>query len=322
LRQAYRCGPLEIWVEADTTVLREKVAGQLHLFNVPWRGPLTSIGLEVRESDEALASCAGNYLVCARMRVDANGSTLRAACPSGAWCEQFADGVSWRIRVPRRAADIWTLTDIESLLSLVLTTGWRALGWVPVHSGTVVKAGRCAILCAESGGGKTSLTAAMIRKGFCTLGDDKLLLRIGDDGAPELRALVHTFNLHPKTREWFPEVGDLERLPTYSEWTEKRKVHPEAIWPGRTLTGARPTHLLQLVRREEPGGVAIRPLTQSEVVSILLHQTVVPNERLTASRILAAIVTTARALRGFRVEIGTDAYREEGCLAPVEAAMS
>ncbi len=322
MRDPYRCGPLEVWVEADGALLREKVASQLHLFNVPWSEPRTSIDLDVRESDEAVATREGNYLVCARMRVDVNGSVLVAACPSGACCEQSADGRSWHMRVPRRPADIWTLTDIESLLSLVLTTGWRALGWVPVHSGTIVKDGHCAILCAESGGGKTSLTAAMIRRGFCTLGDDKLLLRIGDDGAPELRALVHTFNLHPKTREWFPEVGDLERLPTYSEWTEKRKVHPEAIWPGRTLTHARPTHLLQLARREEASGIAIGPLSQSEVVSILLHQTVVPSERETAGRILAAVVTTARSLRGFRVEIGENAYREEGCLEPVEAAMS
>ena len=80
--------------------------------------------------------------------------------------------------VPRSSSDPWVLTDIESLLSLVLTEGWRAEGWIPLHAAAVVRFDTCALICAESGGGKTSLTAALVREGWQTLGDDKLLLRI------------------------------------------------------------------------------------------------------------------------------------------------
>ena len=242
--------------------------------------------------------------------------------------------------VPRASSDPWVLTDIESLLSLVLTEGWRETGWIPLHSAAVVINDTCALICTESGGGKTSLTAALVRRGWRTLGDDKLLLRIRDNGASELRGLVHTFNLHPRTRSWFPEVGDLECLPTYSDWTEKRKVHPESIWPGSTITKASPTVMFHLVGRSNRGPVqrngvpivdplnpqnrflSLEPIDAASVLSILLHQTVVPSHAPTARPILATIATTARSIAGFRVEIAEDAYLNSECLSPLESVIT
>jgi hypothetical protein len=315
----YTCGPLEIVVAAATNTLRAKIADTLELYNVDWPEPLAQWHLEIGESDTISPLGAGEYLLCARMNVELAGSQLLATCPSGAQAVCDRNARRWTILVPRASTDPWVLTDLESLLSLVLTEGWRDAGWIPLHSGAVILNDICALICAESGGGKTSLTAALVRRGWQTLGDDKLLLRIGDDGAPELRALVHTFNLHPRTRTWFPEVGNLEQLPTYSDWTEKRKVNPETIWPGSTTTEATPSVLFHLSGRSEN---RVAPLSAASVLSILLHQTVIPSHAPTARQILATIANAAPHLAGFRVEIAEDAYLNPECLSPLESALA
>jgi len=291
----YKCGPLEILVAAETETLRRKIADTLDLYNVEWTEPLTQWQIDIGESDNAIQIGPGEYLQCARMHVEISGDQLLATCPSGAQAACDPHTRRWTMLVPRASNDPWVLTDIESLLSLVLTEGWREAGWVPLHAAAVVRNDTCALICAESGGGKTSLTAALVRQGWQTLGDDKLLLRIGADGAPELRGLVHTFNLHPRTRSWFPEVGDLERLPAYSDWTEKRKVHPETIWPGSTTNEAAPSVLLHLSTGTPNRKTTLTridcpsdpfhlsdPLSPASVLSILLHRTVVPSHAPTA----------------------------------------
>lgn len=320
--ERYTCGPLEILVAAETELLRAKIADVLDLYNVEWPEPLSRRQIEIRESDTTAASGNGDYLVCARMNVDFVGEELIATCPSGSQAVRDADGHRWTMLVPRGSSDPWVLTDIESLLSLVLTEGWRDEGWVPVHAATAILRDRCAIICAESGGGKTSLTAALIRRGWRTLGDDKLLLRIGEGGAPELHGLVHTFNLHPRTQSWFPEVGELEQLPVYSDWTEKRKVRPESIWPGCTLNSAVPAVLLHITRSNDESPLVIAPLEDESVLSILLHQTVVPTHASTARQILGTVARTARTLTGFRIDIGEDAYLDPEYLSLLETAIS
>jgi len=322
LPDRYTCGPLEIVVSAGNELLRNKIADQLELFNVRWEEPLRAIGLDAVASGPIGTPCAGTYLECARMSVDAEATRLVATSPSGSWCELSVERGEWRLGVPPGSTDPWILTDIESLLTLVLTVGWRRLGWVPLHVAGLVQGKRCAVICAESGGGKTSLTAALVRSGWQTLGDDKLLLRVGADGVPELRALVHTFNLHPQTRRWFPEVGDLEELPTYSEWTEKRKVRPETIWPGCTVDRGRPTHLLQIERDESISGVCVEEMPQCDLVGTLLRQTVIPTEVETAARILGTVAPVASSLTGIKVGIGEDAYADPDCLEPLLSALS
>ncbi len=312
----YRCGPLLVAVTSQSEKLGVKVAEQLGLFNVAWDVPPSPVAVDLEVAEPDGAEAKGDYLVCGRMRVDRDASAVRATCTSGLWATWTSDENRWRIGAPR-SDDAWILLDLEVLLTLVLTHAWRALGWVPLHAGAVVRDDCCALLCAESGGGKTSLTAAMIRAGWKTLGDDKLLLRTNDAGRPELRALVHTFNLHPKTRRWFPEVGDLERLPTYSLWTEKRKVDPEDIWPGTTVDRAMPTHLIQLLRRPEGTGLVADAMGPGETLSTLLHQTVIPNRPACAKPILREIARATRSLRGIRVAIGDDAFAQSDALEPL-----
>jgi hypothetical protein len=258
------------------------------------------------------------------MTVDrtADGFVATTVGGASARCRTGPDGDDWNVTVPPDAEAAGRLDELEDLLTLVLTTGWRRAGWVPVHAAAVARDGVAAVLCAPSGGGKSTLTAALLAAGWRAVGDDKLLLRTGDDGRPELAALLHTFNLHPRTSEWLPEVGDLEQLPVYSSWTEKRKVRAGDLWPDAVALAARPTHVVDLQRDDGVDGVHVAALATADVLPLLLRQTVVPTDRDVARTILSTLAATSRHVTGVRLRIGRDAYRDPAAAALVGAAIA
>lgn len=318
----YQCGPVEIRVATPTSLLRETIHANFNLYNVPWGEPEGTVELEVEETSAPCVMLSGNYLTAQRTNVDLIERGLAATSPSGACASYSAAENKWSLSVPPGPLEIWPMTDLEHLLSLIVTTAWRSLGWVPLHAGTITDGKSCAILCATSGGGKTTLTAAMIRRKWKTLGDDKLLLRKSNSGRMQLRALVHTFNLYPGTRKWFPEIGDIGALPHYSVWTDKRRVRITEIWPGKAVYEDSPTHLVHILQNGPSGGLTLSPLKDHEVLSILLRQTVIPTHRETAGQIFQTIAKTASGLRGIEAQIGQDAYRDPECLVPLELALS
>ncbi len=316
----FPCGPLSVSVACEIAPVRAKIAEQMRLFDLVWPGGHRPVSIAVAPAASRAPHVRGEYLRCGRMRVDEDGGALVAACPSGLWAEGDADSTAWTIYAPD-PTDPWVTLDLEVLLTLLLCEGWRQAGWTPVHGAAVVRGGRCALLCAESGGGKTTLTVAMIRAGWRTLGDDKLLLRLVA-GTPEVRGLAQSFNLHPNTRTWFPEVGDLAAVPRYSQWTEKRKVRSADLWPGATTqSAATPTHLAVIQRREEAEGLRAERLEPAETLSALLHQVVVPGGRRAARQILGVVAQTATSLRGLRVRVGENAYAAPSALHPLEEAL-
>jgi hypothetical protein len=315
------CGPLEIEASSDAPELHEKLHKELSLLDFGWPKASVRVQISLCAGPPPAFRCTGNYLEASRMKVDFDGEQWLASCDSGAWCQSVVGSSRWRVVAPLSGSglDEWTQTDIERILSLILTTEWRQLFWVPIHAGAVSDGKSCAVLCAESGGGKSSLTAAFLHRGWQTLGDDKLLLQI-EDGRPVTHALARTFNLHPDSAGWFPEVteciGDIRRFPQYSSWTEKRKVPIEKIWPGQTRASATPTHLIRVTRTDRPG-VSLKDMDSGLVLATLLRQTVIPNDAGTARWILSTVAGTASTLKGLELSVGPDAYQEADVLDEV-----
>jgi hypothetical protein len=319
----YLCGPLRVTVEAGSTLLYDKVIETLRLYDRLWPAHDRTVEIQIGETPHVVAmQAAGTFLRCARILVDLAGDGMHATTVCGARSHSRRTGTTerWEINVPASMIASANLEDVEELVILALTAGWRSAGWVPVHAAAVTDGTRCAIICAPSGGGKSTLTAAFVRRGWRAIGDDKLLLRVAD-GRSAVAALQRTFNLHPSTSTWFPEVGDLERLPLYSTWTQKRKVKIESIWPEPAADGAHPTHLLRLSRAPQAGGIAFTPLTAGETLTTLLRQVAVPTDRSTAKRILSAVAPTAEHMRGFNVVVGENAYSQADALDALEAAL-
>jgi hypothetical protein len=319
---AFFCGPLAVTVDARSRVLYEKVLETLRLYDRRWATHDRNVAIRIVEGPSAGIPAAGTFLKCARIDVDLDESGLHATTIGGARSRMVRSGATerWELEIPPALIAQRNLEDVEELVILALTAGWRSAGWVPVHAAAVTDGERCAILCAPSGGGKSTLTAAFVRRGWRAIGDDKLLLRVVDGGS-QIAALQRTFNLHPRTSAWFPEVGDLERLPHYSTWTDKRKVKIESIWSSPAADVASPTHLLRVRRDPSSGPVRFTPLSSGDTLSTLLHQVAVPTHRATANAILAAAAPTARRMRGIDVIVGEDAYERPDAIEALEAAM-
>jgi hypothetical protein len=309
---------VSVALHAETPRLFERASAPLSLYNVAWPEPFHAVDVSVANTYETSEPAAGHFITCARMTVDSTQADLYASCHSGSTCHFRAEEQRWSIAIPHRHSDAQIREDLVDFLNLTLTESWRRLGWAPLHAASIVGEKNCALLCATAGGGKSTLTASMIRRGWRTLGDDKLLLRKNGDGTAVVAALLHNFNLHPRTRDWFPEVGDLTGLPPYSPWTEKRKVTIESIWPGSTSTSSRPTHLIEVARQPHIRGLRLSPLPHTRVLPLLMRQTVIPRHRARAEQVLATLAAAAASLQGWRIEIGDDAYQRRDHLAELE----
>ncbi len=316
------CGPLEIKVHTSDERFAS-VATQFFDHYGEARIP-ASRHIEVRVDRYASAPPAeGRFLRCARMNVDRNGDVYFASTESGFTARGISgDKVDiWNIALPPQSVStIAEVGDVEDLLGLVCTVGWRREGFVPVHAGAVAKNDRCVVLCAPSGGGKSTLTAALLRNGWRALGDDKLLLR-HDAGQSELIGLLQTFNLHPQTRSWFPDMDDLEALPRYSCRTEKRRVSVSSIAAAGALSHATPTHVARIFRTPWIDGVCATEMRRSEVLPTLLQQIVLPTDREASGAIVRTVSRCAAHLRGIVFEVGEDAYRNPEWLSAFEEAL-
>jgi hypothetical protein len=318
----FACGPLDIEVEASEPVVHARLGEPLGIYDQRWPDPRRSVKVVATATDGPAPSVSGTFLLCSRMAVDRIGSALVGVTRSGVHGTGHLGpaGECWNIAVPLQLLESEALDELEDLVGLALTTGWRRAGWVPVHAAAVANGPRVALLCSESGGGKSTLTASMLRRGWCTLGDDKLLLRLDAGRTPEIGSLLSTFNLDPRTNEWMPEIGPLDHLPRYSAWTEKRRVQARAIWSGGVISRGQPTHLVEL-RRVDRRGVRTTPLPPAEVLSALLRQVVLPSDAATTKPMLACLGTTAGRLAGVRMEVGPDAYSNTDVAAILDQAL-
>jgi hypothetical protein len=317
------CGPLRVSVDAADAELESFAHTHLDLFSRPWRETTRDVDVEiVRCRDDA--SVTGSYLECGNMRVDRDGNRFVASTFYGITGRGFiGDGAdTWQLCVPEDLVlQERQINNLEDLFSLICTVGWRAEGWIALHAGAVVGPSCCALLCATSGGGKSTLTAALLVAGWTTLGDDKLLLRV-DGRAPELRPLLNTLNLHPQTREWLP-VPNIEQLPRYSAMTEKRRVGVQSLTRKPLPDAATPSHVICIERTRGHSGVYAMPMSRDEILPTLLRQVVIPRDTAAARETLQVIATAcARSVtRGVRLQIGDGAYRDPDWLAPLERAL-
>ena len=233
--RTYRIGPLAIAATMEAGPAADVIDATLGLYDVVWPAADVDRSVCIQVTDTSLPgplAVVGEYLEAANMLVDRTAGGLRASTLGGATATgSFGpDGESWRLDIPPALAAGGRAYEIEDLLSLVLTTGWRRAGWVPLHGGGLVRDGRGLLCVATSGGGKTTFTVSLIRRGWRALGDDKVLLATAA-GAPRVVGLLHVLNLDPRARDWFPEIGDLTEVAPYSGGSPKRRQPIEARWP-------------------------------------------------------------------------------------------
>jgi len=312
------CGPLEILVGGDRPDAIRVIVGALELYRGFPFSEKRQIAVDVRRATLTFAA-RGTYLTCGRMLVDRERGGCRASTRSGVAVEHEPGG-AWIVSVPDIQFDEPAVGDIEDVLSLVLTEEWREAGWDAMHAGCVVTpSGNGMLLCAASGGGKSTLTAALVRSGWKTLGDDKLLV---SRRSFEVFSLSRSFNLDPRTARWFSELSAIAALPRYSAWTDKRRVFVESVWPGSLVCSAQPAVVAKIVRDDNVHDWWLRRLTSRQVLLTLLEQVVVPADREVARAVITTISSLASRTRGVELRLGSRAYETRDIAEGLEAELT
>jgi hypothetical protein len=317
---AYSCGPVRLELVVEDASLAGALHGFLAQYDTPWPAIATTIRVAIEGGGAPLGMTepSGNYLQLHHLRVDRHDRGLVSLGNLGVSME-FDLAHQARIGVPLDRPLPALAEEIEQQLMLLLTRGWAQAGWTPLHAGSLIPPhdNRCVLVCAPSGGGKSTFISAMLRRGWRTLGDDKALLRHEADGVVA-RALTRRFHLDPSSSRWFPEAGDLEAWPRYSRWTGKRVVRIEGIWPDRLMDSAIPAGVVQLERAPAGPHLAVEALDQIGVMNTLLRQVVLPADAAHARPLINCVAATAAPVRGALIRVGDNAFADPAIAVRLE----
>ena len=278
---------------------------------------VVSVAIERETAPSKNIEPSGTYLRSYRLRVDRHGTHLVSLSRVGVWMEFDLAAGTAHLTVPFHSDWPELVEEVEQQLVLLLARAWAQAGWTPLHAAALIPPGenRCVLLCAPSGAGKTTLTVALLRRGWRTLGDDKTLLRKEADGVVA-RALAQRFHLHPSASRWFPEAGNISRSPRYSRWTDKRVVQIEEVWPDRLQERARPAGLVQLERIEN--GLIFGSLDQIKTLNTLLRQVAIPTDPEHARPLVSCIASTAAKINSALLKIGNEIFTDPAAMELID----
>lgn len=174
--------------------------------------------------------------------------------------------------VALKKTDALTPLSVSSVLVPVLREFFAVRGWAMLHAAALqTVSGQGVLLMADSGGGKTTTSLALLRAGARLLADDLVVLR-AEAGTIHLHGIPEALNLTPKTMDFFPEVaaaaaaqGETTVLPN-----GKRVLRADAIYPHACPSGSCRLHAICFLRI---GGKApqLQPLDTATAFGRLLH---------------------------------------------------
>ncbi|MGA2801289.1 MAG: hypothetical protein ABSE97_02795 [Verrucomicrobiota bacterium] len=321
---AYLCGPVKLSLTFDDCSLQTALDGLLSQYDAPWPAPATEVFVTIEQGlpPAHIPEPVGVYLRSYRLRVDRCGTHLISFSNVGVWMDFDEGEKQAQIIVPHHPDRETVVEEVEQQLVLLLARAWTSQGWTPLHAGSLIPPGKtnCVLVCAPSGVGKTTFISALLRRGWRTLGDDKVLLQ-KENGSVVARALSRRVHLHPALANWFPEIRKIEKWPRYSRWTEKRMVKMEAIWPGQWIDSAIPTGLVQLERAENGPTLNIEPLDSVRALNSLLRQIAIPSDAADARLLVSCAAAMAGRLRAALVTVGNNAFSDSSTAGRLEEAL-
>jgi hypothetical protein len=164
---------------------------------------------------------------------------------------------------------------IQSLVGAVLDRGRYAIAF---HASAVRRNGRCMLLPASSGGGKSTLCAALLHSGFEFVSDDLVLL---DGTSPGLRGVPLPLSLKegswPILQQRFPKI---EALDVHKRADHKlvKYLAPPHLAPASDIHRAA---WMIFPKFNPDADVDVRDLDQSTALSRLISEAFAPSLRLT-----------------------------------------
>jgi hypothetical protein len=188
------------------------------------------------------------------------------------------DTRTWQVfdRALGRAA-IWTrdasqLPDWERSFPLRTLLNWLLAPspWSLAHAAVVCAGGSGLLLAGAGGSGKSTTTAACLRLGLETLGDD--FAAVTPEGVPRAQALYDTLKLDERSLAFFPELAARADRAGLAG-TGKARIHLSEALPHQLGSGCSLAAIV--VPRVAPGaGTQLEPLPKTAALRALVPSTV------------------------------------------------
>lgn len=163
------------------------------------------------------------------------------------------------------------------LFGLGLALWLERRGFPCLHANAVASAGRAVGLIGESHAGKTTLTVALLRRGFSLLSDDLLALSERRERFWAMPGLSK-MRMWPDTITGLMPVASVASLQRVHAGFEKRWVPAQRISPRAVTNKARPLTALYLLEHDLTGSrrdVVLEPVPPGEaLVSLLTHSAI------------------------------------------------
>jgi hypothetical protein len=216
---------------------------------------------------------------------------------------------TWRVlSAHRRLAAIWTadaalLPEWEDSAPLRDVLHWHAASSGPalmLHAAAIGPGSAGVLLAGPGGSGKSTTTAAAVRAGWLTTGDDFVLI---DPGGPRAHGLYDSIKLGPESLDLVPEfraaIGNPDRPAD-----QKARIHLGEAWPERY---ARALDLKALLLPVVTGAARSRilPAGPGEGMRALVPTTVFLLRGASAS-VMTKSTALLRRLPSYRLELGRD----------------
>lgn len=179
----------------------------------------------------------------------------------------------------------WVLAEVNA----VALDGYQGFA---AHAGVVARHGRAVAFPAQSGGGKTTLTAAAVAAGFAYLSDEALCVRF--DGG-EVEAYPRPLALSP----WSRRHAGLDHVHAHRLSAEEVAVTAAALGAWPPPAGVRLGHVVELVRR--PGPPALLESRADEAMAQLVRHSF--NHYKRPREIFELCASLAREARAWRLEL-------------------
>jgi hypothetical protein len=206
-----------------------------------------------------------------------------------------------------------SLTDLAGLFSLIgapISENLKYNSLYSFHSAALLSNGVGYLFSGDSGSGKTTSTLSLISAGFKYVSDDVVLLE-EVNGEIIAHSLAKTLNVDRDLAGRFPDFVKKENLPT--DTGVKMSLDITQLIPDSFIPYLRPDVII-FVKKNLDGNSRILPLSQAEVYSKLLKQTVLATNKEVSRNQLQAYGKLVRQVRGFELLNGRDIYEHPGNL--------
>jgi hypothetical protein len=200
-----------------------------------------------------------------------------------------------------------SLTDLAGLLSLIgapISENLKYNSLYSFHSAALLSNGVGYLLSGDSGSGKTTSTLNLISAGYKYVSDDVVLLE-EVNGEIIAHSLAKTINVDRDLAGRFPDILNKENLP--ADTGVKMSLDITQLIPDSFIPHLRPDVII-FIKKNLDGNSRILPLSQTEVYSRLLKQTVLATNKEVSRNQLQAYGKLVRQVRGFELLNGRDIY--------------